>query len=566
MSLSCNHAFCFLQRPGTYTVVRVVSSPRLNCSISAFFSEDQVAVVTQKVLAKSQDKGPKYSSAVQRSRILRAIVRASYGAMAGAVPLLASIVMSPSHRSPYLLAYPAVILSAWLWGLPASVACAAVSGIFIEHYIFQVHQINLDPSVSGWQFRESMFLTGSVMVGVLTRSAARQRERNATANLQQKLALAEAEREIAHERELAHELALENQVRAGMALDGANVGIWEWDIATDKSKWSAGFCRLHGLGTGQNGSYKLWRSRIHNDDVERVEASIQKAIAEGGTFLEEYRVALPDWQRRWIAFQGTATSGPDGRAIKLTGFCGDVTRRKLADLALLQAEKLAIAGRLSATIAHEINNPLDAAMNLLYIVREDVEDPQQKVYVQDALGQLERVGQITRRTLQFSRSANRIAESYPGPMVEDTVRMFAPKLQLSQIEIVTDIRQDPRFACYPGELQQALANILSNAIESIVGPGRIRIRVAESVNWTNRSQLGVRISIGDTGSGMSPEVLQRMSEAFFTTKDGTGTGLGMWVVHDMMRKHKGTINVSSSIDRLRHGTVVSLFIPFGLTR
>src|SRR5580698_3487276 len=101
--------------------------------------------------------------------------------MLGTLPLIVSVLMRPSNRSPYLLAYPAVILAAWVWGLPASVACAAVSGLLIEHYIFQTHQIALSPIPNGWVFRETIFLGGSLMVGALTRSAARQRQESVTA-------------------------------------------------------------------------------------------------------------------------------------------------------------------------------------------------------------------------------------------------------------------------------------------------------------------------------------------------------------------------------------------------
>ena len=136
----------------------------------------------------------------------RSLLRACCGALLGAVPLLVSMLMAPSNRSPYLLAYPAVILAAWVWGLRAAVACAAVSGLLIEHYIFQTHQITLSPIPNGWVFREVIFLGGSLMVGALTRSAAHQRQEIATANLNQRLRLAEAEAAVATEKAIATEL------------------------------------------------------------------------------------------------------------------------------------------------------------------------------------------------------------------------------------------------------------------------------------------------------------------------------------------------------------------------
>jgi K+-sensing histidine kinase KdpD len=492
------------------------------------------------------------------------MTRALCGAVLGAVPILVSLLMQPTHRSPYLLAYPVVILSAWVWGLPASVACAAVSGLFIEHFIFATGQVSLAPNPNGWIFREFMFIAGSIMVGALTRNAARQRQENATARLHHRVRLAEAEAEVASEKALATELALENEVRSRMALDGANVGLWEWEAGTAKSSWSNGYYRLHGLQPGGPASDEIWRACVHPDDVTRVDATFDKAVEECGSFLEEYRVLLPGGEVRWVACQGSAIAGPDGKVAKVTGFGGDVTRRKLTDLALLHNEKLAVAGRLIATIAHEINNPLDAAMNILFLVRGGVQEEEHADLLDEATLQLERISQISRQTLNFSRSSARTALCKPSTLVDDALRLLGPKLRLAQIDVTTEIRGDSEFLCERREAQQVLTNIINNAVEATPGPGRLRIRISNSVDWQRRKQPGIRITIADTGAGMPPEVLHRISEPFFTTKDGTGTGLGMWVVQELIKKQNGTLSINSAATPAHHGTTVSLFIPFAI--
>ena len=246
----------------------------------------------------------------------------------------------------------------------------------------------------------------------------------------------------------------------------------------------------------------------------------------------------------------------------MTGYGGDVTRRKLADQALLHNEKLAIAGRLIATIAHEINNPLDAAMNMVYLLRHGVPPDEQAVLLDETRLQLERISQISRQTLNFSRASVRAALSKPSALVDEALRLLRPKLRLAQIEVATEVRADSEFYCERREAQQILANILNNAIEATPGPGRLRIRIANSVDWRRRPHHGIRITIADTGTGMSRDVLERISEPFFTTKDGTGTGLGMWVVRELIKKQNGTLTISSSTATSHHGTVVSLFIPF----
>ena len=423
--------------------------------------------------------------------------------------------MEPQHRSPYLLAYPAVILAAWVWGLPASIACATVSGLLIEHFIFQTHQIALSPIPNGWVFRETIFLGGSLMVGVLTRSVARQRQESATANLHQRLRLAEAEAAIAGERALATELALENEVRSQLALDGANVGLWEVDIPTQKSTWSDGFYRLHGRQPGGPVDGEGRRENVHPDDFERVEEAVLRAIAERGTFHEEYRVLLPGGGVRWIACQGTSVTDADGNVIKMTGYGGDVTRRKLADQALLHNEKMAIAGRLIATIAHEINNPLDAAMNMIYLLRHGVSPEEQTVLLDETRLQLERISQISRQTLNFSRTSVRATLYTPSALVDEALRLLGTKLRLAQIDIATEVRGDSEFYCERREVQQILANVMNNAIEATPGPGHLRIRIADSVDWRRRQCRGIRITIADTGTGNVARCPRAHLRAFF---------------------------------------------------
>jgi signal transduction histidine kinase len=512
-------------------------------------------------LSKGKEVGTFSHQSATPPLLLRQLRSAFCGALTGLSPIAVSMLMSPAHRSPYLLAYPAVIFSAWVWGLPGSLGAAVVAGACTEHFIFGTRQIDLSPIPHGWLFRESAFVFGSIFVGVLTRSAALQRERSATANLTQKLALANAERMMTAERERAAELALENEVRTSMALDGANAGVFEWDLATQRSRWSSGFYRVHGLPPGSDPSLDAWRSRIHPEDADRVDAEIRRAIAEFGAFSAEYRVIMPNGTVRWIESQGKCMPAERGAGVRVSGYCGDVTRRKLADFALLQNEKLAVAGRLSASIAHEVNNPLEAAMNLVYLAGQSAADSEVREYLGEATQQLERVSQITHQTLLFSRSTTRMSSCRPSTLLEATLRLLGPKLRMAGVEVATEIRYDPDFACSSGQLQQVFTNVLNNAVEALDANGRIRIRVSRAKSWSRNGLEGLRITIADTGSGMSLDTLSRMREPFFTTKEGTGTGLGMWVVFELIEKQRGTVRVRSRMGAECHGTAISIFLP-----
>jgi signal transduction histidine kinase len=146
-------------------------------------------------------------------------------------------------------------------------------------------------------------------------------------------------------------------------------------------------------------------------------------------------------------------------------------------------------------------------------------------------------------------------------LVEQSIRSLSAKFHVSQVEVSREIGGDPEFSCVPSEMQQILTNLLNNAVEAMPGPGRIRVRSSASVNWADRGVRGVRITVADDGPGMPKETLERIAEPFFTTKGSSGTGLGMWVVTELVAKQNGRLSISSSVAREHHGTVVSIFIP-----
>src|ERR1700751_1858520 len=186
----------------------------------------------------------------------------------------------------------------------------------------------------------------------------------------------------------AEELVLENEARMRLALDGAYVGLFEWNIRTNQSQWSAGFYFLHGLDPNTAPSYELWRQQVHPDDVDRVERDVRKALETLTPVDTDYRIRRSDGELRWTLLQASVHADDKGAPLIMRGFCGDITRRKLADAALLESERLAITGRLSSAIAHEISNPLEAAFNLLYLARGQASSASQLALLDEALNQM----------------------------------------------------------------------------------------------------------------------------------------------------------------------------------
>jgi PAS domain S-box-containing protein len=242
----------------------------------------------------------------------------------------------------------------------------------------------------------------------------------------------------------------------------------------------------------------------------------------------------------------------------------DVSERKRSEDALRRTEKLAATGRLAASIAHEINNPLEAITNLLYLLRRFCKlDESALNYVTIAEREVHRMSEITQQTLRFYRQSTLPARATMEELLGSVLDMYGARL--ATLGILLDRRYDPDIDlyCFAGELRQVLANFVSNAMDAMAGGGRLIVSARRSRDWAHPERVGVRISVADTGSGMTPEVRAHLFEAFFTTKGATGTGLGLWVSHEIILKHHGTIALRSRTTPGRgpSGTVFQIFIP-----
>jgi PAS domain S-box-containing protein len=237
----------------------------------------------------------------------------------------------------------------------------------------------------------------------------------------------------------------------------------------------------------------------------------------------------------------------------------NIRERKQAEAALRRSEKLAAAGRLAATIAHEINNPLEAVTNLLYLARKKPSQAQRFLELADQ--ELERVSHIAKQTLGFYRDSSSPSSISVSETIDNVLYLYGRRLETR--EIVVDKKYGPEvpIVAFAGELRQVFSNIISNAIDAIGQRGKISIKVSSGFCWKTRGTSGVRVTIGDSGSGIKPDHLKRIFEPFYTTKIDVGTGLGLWVSHGIVKKHHGSIQVRSTTLPGRSGTVFSIFLP-----
>lgn len=249
---------------------------------------------------------------------------------------------------------------------------------------------------------------------------------------------------------------------------------------------------------------------------------------------------------------------------EVTGFIGsvvDVSDMKRSEEQLRRMEKLAAAGQLAASLAHEINNPLSSVINALYLLkRQPALDERSGFLLDTASDELQRVTRIVRQSLSYYRQVDAQTRIDLVSLVEQSVQIFQDKLRQSGVQCSTRFAPEASITGLPDEIRQVVDNLLLNAIEAMPNGGRLIIALRSSRNWRT-GKPGVRLTLADTGHGISKANLAKAFEPFFTTKGERGTGLGLWVVRGIVTKHDGTITIRSSQSHGRSGTVLSIVWP-----
>lgn len=241
----------------------------------------------------------------------------------------------------------------------------------------------------------------------------------------------------------------------------------------------------------------------------------------------------------------------------------DITQRRQTEQALRASDRLTQAGRLAATIAHEIRNPLDTVSNLLFLLRnENYTNAETKSYLDLATDELGRITQITGQLLTFHREAQAPVQVDTVKVLESVLTLYAPQISMAQIRVTKRFETHRAIRGFPGELRQVFANLVANAIHSMTNGGNLLLHVYESSLAGDRERRGVRVTVLDNGTGIPLGVRKNLFSPFYTTKGEAGTGLGLWVTRGIIEKHEGTIHFTSTDRPGRSGTAFSVFLPF----
>jgi len=302
-----------------------------------------------------------------------------------------------------------------------------------------------------------------------------------------------------------------------------------------------------------------WQS-VHDPEIlSEVLEKWKAALSKGQRFEMIFPLRGADGTYRQFLTRALPIRDAQGRILRWFGTNTDITEQLRSAEALRQTEKLAATGRLAASIAHEINNPLEAVTNLVYLARRQPQNVEK--YLQLADHELDRIAQITKNTLGFYRDSTSPSNVNISEVLQEVLALYARKFQFKRISLEYQPGEGVEIFGFPGELRQVFANLIANAIEALPENGILKIRASKTRTWADNEREGVRITFLDNGSGISPADRKKIFEPFYTTKKDVGTGLGLWLTQGLVEKHRGSLRVRSCVAPGRTWTVFSVFLP-----
>ncbi|HJT69104.1 MAG TPA: PAS domain S-box protein [Terriglobales bacterium] len=431
------------------------------------------------------------------------------------------------HQDPFVIFILAVVFTARFFGFGPAVLCTFSSAVVLDYSMFRQ---TFEVAVSA---NELQRLGVFILISVLVAGLARQRSR------------AETQADAARQQMAAIVTSSEDAI-ASFTVDG---------IVTS---WNRGAETLFG--------YKAEEIIGRPISVLVPPDKMEEFATDLARLNREERV--PSYQTERIDKNGTRLTlllslsplrNELGKLVGASAIARDVTAQKRTEEALRRNERLATAGRLTAAIAHEIKNPLEALTNLIYLARQDSAGREE--YLRRAEHEIGRLDSIAQQALGLVRETTSPEPLDAGKILDQVVQLYLRKLQGSQIKVEKQTGEQLQILGYPGELRQVFSNLLLNAIDAMREGGRLRLRAVRSREWSGMRRTGVRVTFADTGVGIGPKDLPHIFEPFYTTKKDQGTGLGLWLAYGSIQKHAGWMKVATRTSPGSSGTVFAVFLP-----
>jgi PAS domain S-box-containing protein len=351
-------------------------------------------------------------------------------------------------------------------------------------------------------------------------------------------------------------------------LDSAGDGIWGVDLNGDCTFVNRSALAMLGYESADELLGKNMHSMVHHHypdgrSYPAHECSVYSVFSHNRPFSNK-----PDhvFRKDGTLFHAELSAQPivkDGNTHGAVVTFRDVTQARQAEEALRRSEKLAAVGQLASSIAHEINNPLEAVINLLYLVRTAETMGDMRTYASLAEQEIARISDITMQTLRFHRQQTATAPVDLHETIPAVLRLYSSRFTSRKVEVKLRLRQTPQPMLLEGDLRQVLNNLIRNAYDAMPKGGKLHVRLGPA-RCPITSIPGVRICVADTGTGFLPRMKKHLFEPFHTSKEITGTGLGLWISKGIIDKHKGRITMRSRHEEVSpesHGTLFSLWLP-----
>ncbi|HKF24126.1 MAG TPA: MASE1 domain-containing protein [Candidatus Angelobacter sp.] len=366
-----------------------------------------------------------------------------------------------------------------------------------------------------------------------------------------------AERTTAQEALSREEKLRRTQEQYQMIVETTNDGVWLLDSENRTAFVNSRLREMMGYAEAE----MIGRSAFDFFFPEDIPSKIKHLQKQRNEKEEPFydRLRRKDGSELWVLISANPVFGHNGQLLGILGMLSDVTVLRKTEESLIRNEKLIAAGRLAATISHEVNNPLEAVINLIYLSKSEAMSKQGEAYLKLAEKELQRVSAITRRTLGFFRETSAQSEFSLPELLDETIAFYEQQFTARGIHVVRDYRCQGTVRARRGEIQQVFSNLASNALDAMNDGGALTVRVSEA---SKDRVPGVQVQVGDTGRGIAAPDLDRVFEPFFTTKQDTGTGLGLWVSKEIIHKHGGIISATSTTgNNGSSGTQFIIFLP-----
>jgi two-component system CheB/CheR fusion protein len=431
------------------------------------------------------------------------------------------------HQDPFVIFILAVVFTARFFGFGPAVLCTFSSAVVLDYSMFRQ---NFATAISGNEFQR---LGVFILISVFVAGLARQRSR------------AETQADAARQ-QMASIVTSSQDAIASFTVDG---------IVTS---WNRGAETLFGY-TAEEIMGRPISVLVPPDRLEEFATHLALLNRDERVPSYETETVDRDGTRLTILLSLSPLRNEQGKLFGASAIARDMTAQKRTEEALRRNERLATAGRLTAAIAHEIKNPLEALTNLIYLARQDVSSREE--YLRRAEHEIGRLDSIAQQALGLVREPTSPEPLNAGVVLEQVVQLYLRKLQTARIKVERQTGEHLEISGYPGELRQVFSNLILNAIDAMREGGRLRLRIVRAREWSGARRSGVRVTFADTGTGINAKDLPHIFEPFYTTKRDQGTGLGLWLAYGSVQKHAGWMRVATRTTPGNSGTVFSVFLP-----